>query len=510
MASPKSTSQPSIESLAEIEWRSWLAAVTGMLLLYEALTGLAIYLLPFSAFTQFSVLLHTVIGILASIPVGWYLARHWWVRRKGNLSHFQLLGYVAAGLLVVSAISGFVVTWQGLTGPRMEYIWDVVHLVSSIALMVLVIAHLATVIVKKTNSPENTRRYRSARRAFYLRSGLGCLALLALGGVWIGSYHEPETRVSFPAQYNWKFGEDRPFAPSLARVDNSQRTQRTLDDLAALLGADHRAGLSEALQAESSEPVGFLTRIRSYVSQAGVADNSRQRCEEILADAARAVQERRSHRREGTGGFRRLRYQRMPHTDLRRMASQRPSLLVDGRHVPACPNDDGQETSPEHTRYCAGCHDPISLFSGAKNSGNITLSALGADEGISCLVCHCIVQTDVQGNGDYTIDAPQRYVYETHEGKLAKLLSDFLIRTYPTQHITSYSRSLYKTPEFCGACHKQYLDKEVNTDIGKVQGQNQYDSWKNSRWHHPESSGKKHRLPRMPYAAAGKPRSRTR
>jgi hypothetical protein len=41
---------------------------------------------------------------------------------------------------------------------------------------------------------------------------------------------------------------------------------------------------------------------------------------------------------------------------------------------------------------------------------------------------------------------------------------------------------LYKTPEFCAACHKQYLDTDVNTDIGKVQGQNQYDNWKNSRW----------------------------
>ncbi len=48
--------------------------------------------------------------------------------------------------------------------------------------------------------------------------------------------------------------------------------------------------------------------------------------------------------------------------------------------------------------------------------------------------------------------------------------------------LKSFSRALYKTPEFCAACHKQYLDTDVNTDIGKVQGQNQYDNWKNSRW----------------------------
>jgi len=144
------------------------------------------------------------------------------------------------------------------------------------------------------------------------------------------------------------------------------------------------------------------------------------------------------------------------------------------------------ETSPEHTRYCAGCHDPISLFSGAKNEGNITLSAEGADEGSSCLVCHSIVQTDVQGNGDYTLRQPERYLAEDQDNPVARVISEFLIRTYPQHHIESYSRPLYKTPEFCAACHKQYLDKEVNTDIGKVQGQNQYDSWKNSRWHHPD------------------------
>ncbi|MEE8464489.1 MAG: hypothetical protein V3S53_06860, partial [Gammaproteobacteria bacterium] len=124
------------------------------------------------------------------------------------------------------------------------------------------------------------------------------------------------------------------------------------------------------------------------------------------------------------------------------------------------------------------------LLSGAKDSGNLTLSAEGSSEGSSCIVCHSIVQTDIQGNGDYTIRPPRRYVFEMQEGASARFISNFLIRTYPEQHIRSYSRPLYKTPEFCAACHKQYIDKEVNTDIGKVQGQNQYDSWKESRWHH--------------------------
>lgn len=141
-----------------------------------------------------------------------------------------------------------------------------------------------------------------------------------------------------------------------------------------------------------------------------------------------------------------------------------------------------EELAPEATRYCAGCHDPIALFSGAKNVGNVTLSAEGADEGISCLVCHSIVQTDVRGNADYTVKPPPRYIYELHEGKVAKFVSDFLIRAYPRAHIESYTRPLYKTSESCAACHKQYIDQELN-EAGWVQGQNQYDSWRKSRWH---------------------------
>jgi hypothetical protein len=48
---------------------------------------------------------------------------------------------------------------------------------------------------------------------------------------------------------------------------------------------------------------------------------------------------------------------------------------------------------------------------------------------------------------------------------------------------------MYKTAEYCGACHKQFIDEEVN-QIGWVQLQNQYDNWKESRWHDEEDESK--------------------
>ncbi|MDP6058332.1 MAG: hypothetical protein QGH33_05540, partial [Pirellulaceae bacterium] len=127
----RTNGQPSaLEKNAVAEWRSWLTSIAAGYFLFETLTGLAIWLLPFSQLAQFSVLLHTVIGFVFLLPVIWYMARHWWVRRKGNFSHYQLLGYIAAALVAICIVSGLVVTWQGVVGPRMDYVWDLVHLVT--------------------------------------------------------------------------------------------------------------------------------------------------------------------------------------------------------------------------------------------------------------------------------------------------------------------------------------------------------------------------------------------
>jgi len=139
------------------------------------------------------------------------------------------------------------------------------------------------------------------------------------------------------------------------------------------------------------------------------------------------------------------------------------------------------------TRYCGGCHDPISLFSGTKNIGVEELSSLsGFQEGVSCLACHGIEKTDVSGNANYVMSPSQRYVWELRDGPLAKFLSDFTIRAYPDQHVASLSRRMFKTPEFCAACHKQFIDEEVN-QVGWVQLQNQFDNWRASRWHDEQS-----------------------
>jgi hypothetical protein len=143
----------------------------------------------------------------------------------------------------------------------------------------------------------------------------------------------------------------------------------------------------------------------------------------------------------------------------------------------------GKQNGPESTRYCGGCHDPVSLFAGTKNLYEDELTnPIGRNEGVSCIVCHSIKETDIKGNASYVITQPARYLFELRDTVgAARLVRDFLIRAYPRHHVRSLEHRLFKSPEFCAACHKQFIDKEIN-QVGWVQLQNQYDNWRKSRW----------------------------
>lgn len=141
-----------------------------------------------------------------------------------------------------------------------------------------------------------------------------------------------------------------------------------------------------------------------------------------------------------------------------------------------------KQNGPESTRYCGGCHDPISLFSGSKNIFVSNLTGMqGYNEGISCLACHSIQKTDIQGNANYTVSQPSEYLWQwSADHTLGSLARNFLIRSWPAQH-NHLNKRMYKTPEYCAACHKQFIDREINR-VGWVQLQNQYDNWAASHW----------------------------
>src|SRR5690349_14255072 len=143
-----------------------------------------------------------------------------------------------------------------------------------------------------------------------------------------------------------------------------------------------------------------------------------------------------------------------------------------------------KQNGAESTRYCGRCHDPMSLFSGTKNISVEKLTGLdGYNARVSCLACHAIQKTDIQGNANFTVVQPRPYLWQWSAEGAGRVARDFLIRAYPAEHL-KLSKRMYKAPEYCAACHKQFIDQEVNR-VGWVQLQNQYDNWRKSRWNHP-------------------------
>ncbi len=397
-------------------WRRGLVVWVGAFLLFETVTGLAIWLLPFSVSAQVMVLVHTLVGLLLLIPFAWYQARHWNAYRRWRLSHVVLTGYFAMAATLVAIVSGLVLTWQALFATRISYAWDTVHIVATFALIAAVVPHLVVLVVRASRArlAPGMEEVLAAARAFGWRSGLLTAGMLAVVFALALAYRAPVLNEEFPADYSYLYGDDRPFAPSLA----STSTGGALD--ARALGGSDACGSSGC-----HEEIAAEWRVSSHRWSA--MDVAFQKVQTVMAE----------------------------------------------------------QNGPESTRYCGGCHDPISLFSGAKNVFTEDLTNLvGYQEGVSCITCHAIKETDVEGNANYVIEQPERYMFELDERPLAKWTSDFLIRAYPRQHVATLQHTLFKSPEFCAACHKQFIDEEIN-QVGWVQLQNQYDNWRKSRWNEP-------------------------
>ncbi|MFQ5791274.1 MAG: hypothetical protein ACE5JI_12455 [Acidobacteriota bacterium] len=130
------------------QWMMRLAIGTSAVVLIMALTGLSIWILPFSTPNQVQVFLNTLVGLLFLLPVSWYLLRHWLTYRRNLMTHIKLLGYVGVFALILCNVSGLVLTWQALVGPSISYTWDGVHIVTTFAVLAFVLPHIVVIVVR--------------------------------------------------------------------------------------------------------------------------------------------------------------------------------------------------------------------------------------------------------------------------------------------------------------------------------------------------------------------------
>ncbi|MCC7541231.1 MAG: hypothetical protein IT379_33750 [Deltaproteobacteria bacterium] len=133
------------------------------------------------------------------------------------------------------------------------------------------------------------------------------------------------------------------------------------------------------------------------------------------------------------------------------------------------------------SRYCAGCHDPVSLLSGGIAEGRPQRDALG-DEGITCLACHGMVGlSSRQGTASYVWRAPERYPGEMDPDGVGGVLAAALIRLRPEAHARAMMPAFVRTIDLCTACHKQDIDEGVNRHRW-LPLQDQFDDWQQSAY----------------------------
>jgi len=133
------------------EWQHKLLICVSGLLVFETLTGLFIWLMPFSVSGQVMVLLHTILGLVFIVPYAWYQIRHWLVYSSTKLNHYKLTGYFSVAATVVAGLSGVVLSYQAVFSTRISYAWDLVHIVSTFALVASVVPHIVTIVLRNVN-----------------------------------------------------------------------------------------------------------------------------------------------------------------------------------------------------------------------------------------------------------------------------------------------------------------------------------------------------------------------
>ena len=114
----------------------------------------------------------------------------------------------------------------------------------------------------------------------------------------------------------------------------------------------------------------------------------------------------------------------------------------------------------EFTRHCESCHNPAALFTGALTK-NSHVKRPFDDDGVSCIACHSIQAATSRGIGGYVMGEPALLLKEDGTRLLAGVTDQQILNDVPS-HRRAMMRPLLKQPEFCGACHKSQVPRELN------------------------------------------------
>lgn len=134
----------------------------------------------------------------------------------------------------------------------------------------------------------------------------------------------------------------------------------------------------------------------------------------------------------------------------------------------------------EFTRHCEACHNPIALFTGVLTAGSKTPRPFDG-EGVSCMVCHSIQKVaSTSGTGSYVMGVPAVMVDDKGDPMTGPVTHDDILAR-PKLHARAVMKDFYRTSEFCSACHKAAIPRQLN-DYKWLRAFNVYDEWQTSSY----------------------------
>ena len=469
------------------DFRSLLTWIVSGVLVYLLVSGAFVYWLPFSVYTQYSVIVHASAGVLAFLPTCLVVYLHWRRRANDVADWTASLARLSVLLLALSLVSGMLIVLQATFGTAVQDVWLFSHQLAALAFGVALFLHLLPILQRYRTTPSTQRRL--ARRWFLVAATvIATVPMVATS--WLSGDEQATSHFqAFSDSYEWRYGKDRPFWPSRARITEAPWQAELQKELQAFMAPEEQSRLLGVLVEFDDADGGPLTRLENSAVRMGFRETRMDKLRDALVRAEESIRKEGALREEtmlgsatcGSSGCHDQIYNEwLPSAH---GFSAIDILFQDVQEALA------DASGVAETRSCAGCHDPVALLSGARDGSPIHGDDLVVHEGNSCLVCHSIIETDTLGNGGYVLQVPERYLFSGNFG-FKNSLNKFLIRSYPDHHVKSFGRPLYEQSEFCAACHKQVNSAGMDTSVGIAQDQNEFDSWRQGHWYHEDDPAK--------------------
>lgn len=135
-------------------------------------------------------------------------------------------------------------------------------------------------------------------------------------------------------------------------------------------------------------------------------------------------------------------------------------------------------------RFCAACHEPVALLSGAVTESVFRVPPGHLETGVSCLVCHGIQRVPgTDGNGRMVYAPPDGFAFQNRGSRAADALNRLLVRSFPEAHREAMTPPVIHTSHQCSSCHTVNAHAGLN-GFGFVRLHNENDDWSVSAFAH--------------------------